>query len=169
MLSIILLFEKRNREQIIMASEAGRWIERQKPVSAGSSLHRLSKLERLNIFQKEVLIMKNKKELLIAAKNELADNERKYHPSLIEIEWLSPDELTELWPEWTVGDVYCEFLYMYFAIKESKDVREKEQMKNILKNSNITKLINIWDYAGCMDNTEEEKIIKGFLEEVFAW
>ena len=72
--------------------------------------------------------MKNKKELLSAAKNELADNERKYHPSLIEIEWLSPDELTELWPEWTVGDIYCEFLYMYFAIKESKDVRKKEQM-----------------------------------------
>ena len=58
---------------------------------------------------------------------------------------------------------------MYFAIKKSKDVREKEQMKQILRNSNITKLINMWDCAGCMDNTEEEKIIKGFLEEVFAW
>ena len=113
--------------------------------------------------------MKTKNELLIAAKNELADKARKYHPSLIEMEWLSPYELTELWPDWTVGDIYCEFLYFYFAINESKDEKEKECMKYILKNSNITKLIDVWARCGRMGNTEKEKIIAGFVDEVLSW
>ncbi|MBQ6700724.1 MAG: hypothetical protein IJM98_08700 [Oscillospiraceae bacterium] len=113
--------------------------------------------------------MTTKKELLIAAKNELADSERKYHPSLVEIEHLSPDELTDIWPDWTVDDIYCEFLYVYFAITESQDKKEKDRMKYMLKNSNITKLINVWAYCGCMENTEAERIIKNFVKEVINW
>ena len=113
--------------------------------------------------------MKTKKELLIAAKNELADKEQEFHPSLVEIEWLSPFELNELWPEWTVDDVQCEFLHVYFSINETDDEQEREKMKQILKNSNITKLINIWSCCGCMKNTKEEKIIENFIDEVLAW
>ena len=111
--------------------------------------------------------MKTRKKLLIAAKNELEDKERKVHPTLFRIKSISIDELSEIWPDWRMDDIIVEFLHVYFYIKNSKE--EKAYIKTILKNSCVTKLIDAWAECGLLDFCESDRIVKKLVEEVVNW
>ena len=55
-------------------------------------------------------MQEKRKYLIFLAKMECADKKKKRHPNLIEIEDLSVEELTEIWPGWIIEDITGEYV-----------------------------------------------------------
>ena len=118
-------------------------------------------------------MQEKRKYLKFLAKMECCDTKKKRHPSLIEIEDLSFEELTEIWPGWTMNDITDEYVdvYNYILEAEAKGVKNENMRiytRAFLKNSWMTKAIAEWEENG-MFETEKDNQVKAVLKDVMTW
>lgn len=118
-------------------------------------------------------MQEKRKYLIFLAKMECADKKKKRHPNLIEIEDLSVEELTEIWPGWIIEDITGEYVDVYTHIldSEKKGVKNENMRiytKSMLKNSWMTKMIDAWEECGLLE-MERDAEVKTAIKDVRTW